>query len=133
MSLRDMSYRDPKGETMKVDPEVNDLLPLTEATFFILLSLAPGPKHGYAIMQAVREMSRGRVSFSTGTLYGALKRLLDQGWIARSGEGESDDDHRPRKEYALTPLGKKVFETETARMDDLVHLALSARPGEAWP
>ena len=53
--------------------------PLTEPTYFILLSLSPKPKHGYAIMKDVKELSKSRVILSTGTLYGALKRLLDQG------------------------------------------------------
>ena len=53
-------------------------LPLSEAVFLILLSLAEGPKHGYAIMKDVHELSAQRVSLSTGTLYGALKRLLKQ-------------------------------------------------------
>jgi DNA-binding PadR family transcriptional regulator len=57
--------------------------PLTEATFFILLSLSPAPKHGYAIMKEVKALSNGRIVFSTGTLYGALRRLLEQGWIRR--------------------------------------------------
>ncbi|MCL6615298.1 MAG: PadR family transcriptional regulator, partial [Firmicutes bacterium] len=55
-----------------------ELLPLTESTFYILISLAR-PRHGYGIIQAVREMSGGRVELGPGTLYGALNRLLRQG------------------------------------------------------
>lgn len=62
--------------------------PLTEATFFILLSLSSAPKHGYAIMKEVKELSKGQIVFSTGTLYGALKRLLEQGWIKRVSDPE---------------------------------------------
>ena len=62
------------------------IAPLTESTYFILLSLSPEPKHGYAIMKEVQELSEGRVVLSTGTLYGALKRLLDEGWIIRLEE-----------------------------------------------
>ena len=108
---------------MNAEPDIQSLLPLTEATFFILLSLYPGARHGYAIMKSVQEMSRGRVTFSTGTLYGALKRLLDLGWIERRGEEEGEENIRARKEYALTALGRKLFEAETARMGDLVRLA----------
>jgi len=113
--------------------EIHLFLPLTEATFFILISLYSGPKHGYAIMKDVRDMSQGRITFSTGTLYGALKRLLDQGWIVRDGaEGENGEEtSRTRKEYVLTFLGTKVLNAETVRMRALVRLAGSIRPEEA--
>ena len=94
-------------------------LPLREATFFILLSLATVPKHGYAIMKDVEALSDGRVSLSTGTLYGALKRLLEGGWVQRV-EDEQDDSGRERKAYSLTQLGKGILEAETARMQSLV-------------
>jgi DNA-binding PadR family transcriptional regulator len=118
---------------MEPEPDVQSTLPLTEATFFILLSLAPGPKHGYAIMKEVSEMSRGRVAFSTGTLYGAIKRLLDQRWIERIGEDpdEAEEMGRPRKAYVLTSLGKRIMAAEVVRMQDLVHLAVAARSQEA--
>lgn len=125
---------------METKTDIQSSLPLTEATFFILLSLAPGPKHGYAIMKAVNQMSNGRITFSTGTLYGAIKRLLDQGWIVRNGEGEegreenaqihSDETTRSRKEYELTSIGRKVFNAEVYRMQELVQLAISSQPGE---
>lgn len=107
--------------------ELRTYLPLSEATFFILLSLSEGPKHGYAIMKGVNEMSKGRINFSTGTLYGALKRLLDQGWIVRNGEDDNmDESTRTRKEYALTGLGKSVLGLEVARMQELVELSASS-------
>jgi len=99
--------------------DYQDNLPLSEAVFFILLSLAPGPKHGYAIMKDVEALSDARVSLSTGTLYGALKRLLDGGWVQRVDEGQ-DGSGRERKSYALTQLGKGILEAETARMQNLV-------------
>jgi DNA-binding PadR family transcriptional regulator len=118
---------------MEMKTEIQSFLPLTEATFFILLSLSPGPKHGYAIMKAVNQMSNGRISFSTGTLYGAIKRLLDQGWIVRNDEAEegSDETTRSRKDYALTSLGRKVYNAEVARMKELVQLAVTDQPREA--
>lgn len=97
----------------------NENLPLSEAVFFILLSLLPGPKHGYAIMKDVEALSDSRVSLSTGTLYGALKRLLEGGWVQRV-QDEGDDSGRERKAYALTQLGKGILEAETARMQNLV-------------
>ena len=59
--------------------DVQANLPLTETTFFIMLSLASKPKHGYAIMKEVETLSRGNVQLRTGTLYGAIKRLLGGG------------------------------------------------------
>jgi DNA-binding PadR family transcriptional regulator len=99
--------------------EYQDNLPLSEAVFFILLSLLPEPKHGYAIMKDVQALSDSRVNLSTGTLYGALKRLLEGGWVQRV-EGEHDETGRERKAYALTQLGKGILEAETARMQNLV-------------
>jgi DNA-binding PadR family transcriptional regulator len=97
----------------------NENLPLSEAVFFILLSLLPGSKHGYAIMKDVEALSDSRVSLSTGTLYGALKRLLEGGWVQRV-QDDQDDSGRERKAYALTQLGKGILEAETARMQNLV-------------
>ncbi|MBV7332299.1 PadR family transcriptional regulator [Chloroflexi bacterium TSY] len=103
-------------------------LPLTEATFFILLSLAPKPKHGYAIMKDVEILSQGRVELSTGTLYGALKRLLAQKWIERV-EGSpletqsGAESARQRKAYALTELGRTMLNAEVRRLELLVSAA----------
>ncbi len=104
------------------DP-IQSQLPLTEVTYFILLSLAPGPRHGYAIMKDVRALSHERVVLSTGTLYTALKRLLDQGWIRRVDEPEQNDDGRVRKSYALTPLGSAILEAEVGRLQGLLRVA----------
>lgn len=97
--------------------------PLSEATFLILISLGSGPKHGYAIMKEVEELSQRRVLLSTGTLYGAIKRLLADGWIRRLDLAEDGNDGRERKSYALTPRGRKVLRAETARLRELVKIA----------
>ena len=97
--------------------------PLTEATFFILMSLSPSPKHGYAIMKEVRDLSGGRIVFSTGTLYGALRRLLEQGWITRVSDPEPNPTDRERKAYALTDKGHKVVNAETERLRALLRMA----------
>lgn len=102
---------------------VAEHLPLTETILFILLSLAPGPSHGYAIIKDVMKLSQERVHLSTGTLYGALARLLEQGWIERVEGKESDEAGRPRKEYRLTNLGQSILNAETERMSNLVKLA----------
>lgn len=102
-------------------------LPLSEAVFFILLSLLPGPKHGYAIMKDVEAMSEARIRLSTGTLYGALKRLLEAGWIERLDD-KGQEAGRPRKAYALTQAGKRLLEAEAARMKTLVTLMQQRAP-----
>lgn len=102
------------------DKEIKNDLPLTEATFFILLSLAPTPKHGYAILKEVEALSSGRIVFSTGTLYGALKRLLEQEWIQRE---EDDNTDRSRKTYSLTQKGRHILMAEVARLQTLVQAA----------
>lgn len=106
-----------------VPANLDDQLPLTEATFFILLSLAPAQKHGYAILKDVEALSEGRVRLSTGTLYGALKRLLDQGWIERVDNAEAGEGGRPRKAYQLTHLGRRLLEAETGRVERLARAA----------
>jgi len=95
-------------------------LPLTEPVLLVLLSLAEQPRHGYSILKDVERMSDGRVALSTGTLYGALQRLLNQGWIERF---EEDESPRDRKAYRLTTQGRKVLQTEVARMRQLTKLA----------
>ena len=94
--------------------------PLTESTYFILLSLSPKPKHGYAIMKDVQELSESRVVLSTGTLYGALKRLLDQGWIIRMEDANSKGNVRDRKVYKLSEHGRRVLKDEIARLKNLL-------------
>jgi len=105
-------------------------LPLTEPTFLILLSLSPGPKHGYAIMKAVENLSEGQVLLSTGTLYGALKRLLDEDLIQRMADPLPNPTIRERKAYILTEHGRRVLNAEAARMRKLVAL-VPLRVGES--
>lgn len=95
-------------------------LPLTEPVLLILLSLAGQPRHGYSILKDVEEMSGGRVLLSTGTLYGALRRLLDEGWIERFKEAESS---RGRQAYRLTAGGQRNLRTEVNRLRHLTRLA----------
>ena len=106
------------------DPaEVQNGQPMTETTYFILLSLAPSPGHGYAIMKDVQKLSQGRVSLSTGTLYGALKRLLEQGWIERVDDPAAAENGRERKAYRLTNLGQAALDGEVERLNALLAAA----------
>jgi DNA-binding PadR family transcriptional regulator len=93
---------------------------VTEPVLFILLSLAEQPRHGYSILKDVEEMSDGRVLLSTGTLYGALRRLLDDEWIQRCAD---ENTSRGRQSYRLTARGRKYLQQEVARMRELTRLA----------
>lgn len=119
-------------DSKKTSRQVNSINPLSEQAFLILLSLAPGKKHGYAILKDVEESSNGAVVLSTSTLYGALGRMQEQGLIARVSidEERNAGPGLPRKFYELTDMGGRVLEAETKRMRGLVLLA-QRRLGEA--
>lgn len=99
-------------------------LPLTPAVFNVLLALAEGDKHGYAIVQSLSQRTGGQVRMGTGTLYGIIKRLLADGWIEELDErpDPSLDDER-RRYYRLTSLGKQVASAEAERLAGLVAAA----------
>jgi len=108
------------------DIYMNDILshiPLREPTFYILLSLSPGPKHGYAILKEVEALSEGHVKLGTGTLYGAIKRLLDRDWIKRVTDPIPNSTDRERKAYILTEQGRRVLNAEIQRLEKLVSIA----------
>jgi len=110
---------------MNVQTESNPNLPIREATFYILLSLALKPHHGYAIMKDVQSLSGNRIILATGTLYGALKRLLELGWIQRVNSTQSNETGRKRIVYRLTDMGRGVLDAEVFRLDGLVTAARS--------
>jgi DNA-binding PadR family transcriptional regulator len=112
-----------------LDGKAGAFLPLTEATYLVLVALAE-PRHGYGIMQHVETVSGGRVKLGPGTLYGALTNLLKQKLIRRSGETGGAGDRR--KVYALTPLGERVLVLEGERLASLARLVIgvTARLGE---
>ena len=97
-----------------------ETLPLTEPVLLILLSLAEEPRHGYSILKDVEQMSEGRVCLSTGTLYGALRRLLEDDWIQRV---EQKDTSRGKQAYRLTARGRRNLQFEVDRMKQLTRLA----------
>lgn len=98
-----------------------EYLPLTPAVFDILLALADGEKHGYAIAREVEARSEGRVRFGPGTLYGTLTRMLGAGFVREChGPDEEGPTVDRRRYYKLTPLGREVAQAEARRLADLV-------------
>ncbi|MGM9769019.1 MAG: PadR family transcriptional regulator [Candidatus Cryptobacteroides sp.] len=95
----------------------NSTSALTESIFYILLALQE-PMHGYGIMQKTSALSKGRLSISAGTLYGAIANLLEKGWIAPGGESMDTDGRR--KMYIITDAGQKVLKAELERLEELV-------------
>ena len=101
----------------ETNPTNSEFLPLTPAVFNILLALADGEKHGYAIMQEVDENTRGEVKMGPGTLYGSIKRMLAAGLIVESGERPDPDmDDQRRRYYRLTSVGQRALKTEAERL-----------------
>jgi len=110
------------------------LLPLPPATFHILVSLAPGDLHGYAIIQDVEERTAGEVRLSVATLYRTIHKMLEEGLIEESRErpaAELDDERR--RYYRLTPLGTAAARAEARRLARLVAMARARglAPGRA--
>lgn len=97
-----------------------EVKPLTEPVLLILMSLADKPRHGYALMKDIELLSTGRVRLSTGTLYGALRRLLEDVWIERF---EQDDTSREKQAYRLTAVGRRQLQQELDRMKQLTRAA----------
>jgi len=95
-----------------------DMLPLTPAVFHILLALADGEKHGYAIMQEVEVISGGTVNMGPGTLYGSIKRMLKAGLIEETDDRPDPKiDHQQRRYYQLTDFGERVLKAESFRLE----------------
>lgn len=104
-----------------------ELLPLPSATLHILVALAPGEKHGYAIMRDVEHLSDGSVRMGPGTLYGSIKRMLADGLIEEAPvRPDPELDDQRRRYYRLTGLGERVRAAELARLEALVRRAGSA-------
>jgi DNA-binding PadR family transcriptional regulator len=101
-------------------PDEPESKPLTEPVLLILLSLVNKPLHGYGLMQDIEKISNGRVRLSTGTLYGALRRLLEESWIERF---EQADTSREKQAYRLTPAGQEHLRLELDRMKQLTRAA----------
>ena len=113
---------------VELDPD--SLLPLPQAQFHILVVLTAGERHGYAVMQGVEESSKGIVRMGPASLYGSLKKLVDQGLVEESERRPTPDDDQRRRYYRLTALGRQVCAAEANRLEGLVNITRSnLRPG----
>jgi DNA-binding PadR family transcriptional regulator len=98
---------------------------VSTSAFHILLALADGERHGYAITREVAEETDGEVKLGPGTLYRMLKQLLDDEWIVEIDRADADDARR--RYYRLTPRGRRVAQAEVARLANVVRLARARR------
>jgi DNA-binding PadR family transcriptional regulator len=105
-----------------VPNDVESLLPLNPRTFYVLLSLAEGDRHAYAIGKAVETMTGGTVRLTPGTLYPLVHQLLVDRWILELPEDASDPR---RRRYRLSALGKRIAQAEARRLESIVRVARS--------
>ena len=109
------------------------LLPLTPAVFHILLSLAGGERHGYAIMQEVAGLTDGAIRLGPGTLYRSIKQMLAARLIQESDERPDPElDDERRRYYRLTSFGLRVSRAEAQRLARVVQVARQRRLLEGW-
>ncbi len=104
-------------------PPATDPAPLTPVQHHILLTLLEGERHGYAIMQSVERITDGAVRMGPGTLYGAIKRLLDSRLVEEADEHTDPADDERRRYYRISADGQRAVAAETARLQRLVTFA----------
>src|ERR1043166_716963 len=109
----------------RVPPE--SFLPLSPVSFYVLLALTDGAKHGYAIMRGVADLTDGEVRLGSGTMYRAISSLLDDGLVEETTPDRPTYDDERRRYYALTTLGRSVWQAETKRMENAVKLSRAKR------
>jgi DNA-binding PadR family transcriptional regulator len=102
--------------------------PLTPAVFHVLLALADGDRHGYAIMKSVEDHTEGTLKMGAGTLYGTLQRLTELGWVSETAAPQAMSVRDgSRRFYRLTTEGRHALGAEVRRLEDLVRLARRSR------
>ena len=111
---------------MGVQPDPESLLPLPPAVFHILVALAEGDRHGYSIMQDVAARTDGKLRMSPGTLYGSIKRMLEDGLTVEVDERpDPENDDERRRYYRLTAFGRQVAAADAARLQKVLNQARS--------
>jgi len=108
---------------MSKTTDAEALLPLPHLTYLVLLALAAGDAHGWAIIKRIREMTSARTNPSSGSLYLAMVRLEDRGLLEEAEAPPGEDVDERRRHYRLTRFGRSVLEAESARLRSLVELA----------
>jgi DNA-binding PadR family transcriptional regulator len=111
---------------------IDELLPLPPVTFHILVALAGGERHGYAIIQDIAARTDGELKIQAGTLYRSIQRMLEQGLVQETDSRILGDDER-RRYYRLTSFGREVAQAEARRLEQMVRLARRSGlvPGKA--
>jgi len=120
--------------TPRAPSNPDDLLPLPVAMFHILVAVADQDRHGYAIMQDVAARTNGALKLSPGTLYGSIRRMLEEALIVElSDRQRPDDDDERRRYYRITAFGRSVAQAEAARLATLLRQAkaVGLAPGRA--
>jgi DNA-binding PadR family transcriptional regulator len=117
-----------------MDHDIAELQPVTPLTLHIMVALAQGALHGYAVIKAVARSSEGTIAPGAGTFYSAINRMERQGLIA---ELDSDEEHaspgKPKRTFELTERGRRLLEAETARLQRLVDEARAAGAAASSP
>jgi DNA-binding PadR family transcriptional regulator len=108
---------------MSSDPTTEQLLPLSPSTLHILLALAEGPRHGYAIIQDVEARTDGELRMSAGTLYRSIARMVEQGLITEVANRRTRAEDERRRYYRLTSFGTAAARAEVRRLSQLVRHA----------
>lgn len=106
------------------DDSLDAVLPLSPTAFHVLVSMAGGPRHGYAIAQEVETLTSGRITMGPGTLYGSLQRMTAAGLIEEADNPGEDGLHANRRRYyRMTPLGSAALRAESERLLRAAHVA----------
>ncbi len=105
-------------------PDLEGILPLTPTAFHVLVALADGPRHGYAIAGEVEDLTEGRITMGPGTLYGSLQRMHGAGLIAETENPGDEGLHAERRRYyCMTALGGAALRAESERLLRAVKIA----------
>lgn len=99
---------------------------MTPAVVHVLLALAGGERHGYAILKDVQLRVGSRLRFGPGTIYGTLQRLMEAGWVEESTPPAADDDQR-RRYYRMTRDGREALRAEVDRLGSILDAARAHR------
>lgn len=114
----------PSNRPLTTDDALDAVLPLTPTTFHVLVAMAQGPRHGYAIAQEVEALTDGRIVMGPGTLYGSLQRMVAAGLIGEAENPGEEGLHAGRRRYyRITPLGSAALRSEAARLLRAVNVA----------